>query len=94
MDCWTSYEEALKQVVLPWREDTPLTLPAKKTKIYAYLEVLLGTSKTQKEKIKEPNREYRNKYHWDLDADTLNNLVVFFKGTFIIKKIRHELLRT
>ena len=79
---------------MPWREDTPLHIPAKKTKIYAYLEVLLGTSKTQKEKIKEPNREYRNKYHWDLDADTLNNLVVFFKGTFIIKKIRHELLRT
>ena len=52
MDCWENYEDSLRQVDLPWREGEPLTIPAKKTKIYAYLEVLLGTSKSQKERIK------------------------------------------
>lgn len=79
MDCWTGYENSLKEVKLSWRKETPLTLPAKKTKIYAYLEVLLGTSKTQKDKIKEPNREYLNKNHWNLHADALNNLESFLK---------------
>lgn len=79
MDCWAGYEEALKKVELSWRKGFPLTLPAKKTKIYAYLEVLLGTSKMQKNKIKEPNREYMNEKHWNLHADVLNGLVCFLK---------------
>lgn len=79
MDCWADYEKALKGIELPWKQGEPLTIPAKKTKIYAYLEVLLGTSKSQKEKIKEPNREYTNKHHWDLGADALNKLIDFLK---------------
>lgn len=42
-------------------------VPARKTKIYAYLEALVGESKKQKAKIKEENRDYRNKDHWNLD---------------------------
>lgn len=65
MDCWGDYETALKEIKLPWRKGEPLTIPAKKTKIYAYLEVLLGVSKSQKSKIKEPNRDYTDKRHWN-----------------------------
>ena len=79
MDCWSDYEKALAEIKLPWKQGESLTIPAKKTKIYAYLEVLLGTSKSQKEKIKEPNREYTNKNHWNLDADALNELINFLK---------------
>ncbi len=79
MDCWSGYEESLRGVDLPWRNGNPLTIPAKKTKIYAYLEVLLGASKSEKKKIKEPNRIYTDRNHWDLDAAALSGLVEFFK---------------
>lgn len=80
MDCWTSYENSLKDVKLPWKQGEPLTIPAKKTKIYAYLEVLLGASKSQKEMIKDPKREYTNENHWNLKADALNALTGFLKS--------------
>ena len=79
MDCWSDYEKSLAEIKLPWKQGEPLTIPAKKTKIYAYLEVLSGTSKSQKEKIKEPYREYTNKNHWNLNADALNELIDFLK---------------
>ena len=79
MDCWEKYEESLKNVNIPWREGVPLTIPAKKTKIYAYLEVLLGSSKSEKKKIKESNRDYCNINHWNLNATALTDLIVFFK---------------
>ncbi|HIZ85051.1 MAG TPA: hypothetical protein IAC04_00975 [Candidatus Coprenecus stercoravium] len=50
MDCWKGYEESLSHVFLPWKAGAPLTIPAKKTKIYAYLEVLLGPSNSEKKK--------------------------------------------
>lgn len=81
MDCWTNYENSLKEVKLPWKQGEPLTIPAKKTKIYAYLEVLLGASKSQKEMIKDPKREYTNKNHWNLKADALNALSGFLKSS-------------
>lgn len=81
MDCWTNYENSLKEVKLPWKQGEPLTIPAKKTKIYAYLEVLLGASKSQKEMIKDPKREYTNKNHWNLKADALNALTGFLKSS-------------
>lgn len=79
MDCWADYEKALKRVSLPWRGGIPLTIPAKKTKIYAYLEVLLGTSKSHKDKIKDPNRDYKNENHWNLKADALRKLSDFLR---------------
>lgn len=82
MDCWAGYENSLSKVVLPWRNGNPLTVPAKKTKIYAYLEVLLGISKSQKELIKEKNREYHNENHWNLKADELKLL-----RDFLIKNL-------
>jgi hypothetical protein len=44
------------------------TTPARKTKIYAYLEALLDDSDAQKEKIKERKRDYRETRHWDIAA--------------------------
>lgn len=79
MDCWGDYEKSLEKIELPWRKGEPLTIPAKKTKIYAYLEVLLGASKSQKSKIKDPNRDYTDKRHWNLEAGALKELIDFLK---------------
>ena len=56
-DCWEDYERCLLTKNIENR-DIPLTIPARKTKIYGYLEALLGESKSQKKKIKEANRDY------------------------------------
>ena len=55
----------------------PLTVPAKKTKIYGYLEALLGASNKEKEKIKDKKRDYKNTKHWNLDSVYLNPLKEF-----------------
>lgn len=64
-DCWNSYELCLSGA----NPRRPYTSPAKKTKIYAYLEALLGTSNNEKDKLKELNRNYRNPDHWILDPE-------------------------
>lgn len=50
---------------------------SKNTKIYGYLEALLGETKSQKELIKEANRNYENHQHWNLDAEYLEPLKRF-----------------
>ena len=50
---------------------------SKKTKIYGYLEALLGETKSQKELIKEANRNYENPQHWNLDSEYLESLKLF-----------------
>jgi hypothetical protein len=70
-DCWISYEDCLNS------KEKDYTTPAKKTKIYAYLEALLKSSKKQKEKIKEAKRDYLNSDHWDLNSDYLKPLKEF-----------------
>lgn len=82
-DCWKKYEESLSHVSIPWRNGEPLTIPAKKTKIYAYLETLLGKSRKQKELIKENKRDYTNKNHWNLKADTIRQL-----SDFLVKNLK------
>lgn len=80
LDCWEDYEKELVQLDIPDRTPPPLTTPAKKTKIYGYLEALLGESKSQKEQIKEVNRNYENTQHWDLDAEYLEPLKEFLEN--------------
>lgn len=75
-DCWDRYEACLHSKGIAGR-DIPLTLPAKKTKIYGYLEALLGNSKREKDKIKERKRDYKNVEHWNLDVEYLNPLKEF-----------------
>lgn len=60
-ECWNAYEECLRKA-----PGKTYTTPARKTKIYAYLEALLGESQKEKEKIKEREREYFNADHWQL----------------------------
>ncbi len=79
LDCWEDYEKELVKLEIPDRTPPPLTTPAKKTKIYGYLEALLGESKSQKELIKEVNRDYENTLHWNLDAEYLEPLKEFLK---------------
>ena len=75
-DCWQNYENNLLKIKIPGRI-MPLTIPAKKTKIYAYLETLLGKNKKEKELIKERTRNYQNKEHWNLNSDYLKPLKDF-----------------
>ena len=77
MDCWATYEGELEKVRIPTKTPPTLTIPAKKTKIYAYLETLLGKSRSQKKLIKDPYRNYENTQHWNLDAEYLEPLKEF-----------------
>lgn len=83
LDCWENYEEELRKLEIPGRTPPPLTTPAKKTKIYGYLEALLGESKKEKKMIKEKERNYKNASHWDLDAEYLERLKVFLTKSLI-----------
>jgi hypothetical protein len=75
-ECWDRFEYCLQNSASKTMKRT-LTAPAKKTKIYAYLETLLGESKKEKDMIKDPNRNYKNKEHWDLDCAFLEPLKNF-----------------
>ena len=83
LDCWENYEEELRKLEIPGRTPPPLTTPAKKTKIYGYLEALLGESKKEKKMIKEKERDYGNPLHWDLDAEYLERLKEFIGGNIM-----------
>lgn len=87
-DYWEHYEQELVQTDIPGRTPPPLTTPAKKTKIYGYLEALLGETKSQKELIKEANRNYENPQHWDLDAEYLEPLKAFLENNIIQKETK------
>lgn len=82
-ECWESYEKELVKLDIPSRTPPPLTTPAKKTKIYGYLEALLGESKSQKELIKESNRDYENTQHWNLDTEYLGALKEFLERNLV-----------
>lgn len=75
MDCWEIYESELKKVNIPTK--TPLTIPAKKTKIYAYVETLHGETEKEKKLVKDEFRDFRNTAHWNLDAEYLTPLKDF-----------------
>ena len=83
--CWEDYEKALVELDIPGRTPPPLTTPAKKTKIYGYLEALLGETRQEKEQIKEANRNYEFSLHWDLNAEYLKPL-----KEFLMKNLMEE----
>ena len=80
MDCWHRYEGDLKGQTIAWKTPTIPTSPAKKSMIYGYLEALLGTSKSQKDLIKEKNRNYADTNHWDLMSEALQPLKSFLSS--------------
>jgi len=76
-DCWKKFEDCLPTQTTCTKN--PLTIPAKKSKIYAYMEVLHGEAKSEKDKVKDPNRDYTNPQHWDLTAKALAPLKNFLR---------------
>lgn len=84
-ECWNNYENCLEGKENPANPGKTFTLPARKTKIYAYLEALLGSSKKYKELIKEPNRDYTNPNHWDLNHAYLEPLKTFLTKHLIVQ---------
>lgn len=74
-NCWDDYENCLRSYPQKY------TTPARKTKIYAYLEALLGETQSEKEKIKERERDYTDTAHWNLDhtKEPLKPLYEFLK---------------
>ena len=74
--CWDAYENCLRSY-----PDKNYTTPARKTKIYAYLEALLGETQSEKENLKEKKRDYSNTDHWILDhtKEPLKHLYEFLK---------------
>ncbi|MDR3367288.1 MAG: hypothetical protein LBO71_10045 [Prevotellaceae bacterium] len=74
-DCWERFENCLPTKTTCAKN--PLTIPAKKSKIYAYMEVLHGETKSEKDKIKDPNRDFKNEQHWNLNAPALEPLKAF-----------------
>lgn len=68
LDCWNTYETCVGQHDNPTRPGFKYTIPAKKSKIYSYLEVLLGETHSEKELAKDPKRDFTNANHWVLDG--------------------------
>jgi len=64
-NCWSNYENCVSQLTNPHTQGS-YTLPAKKSKIYTYLETLLPDSAEGKKRAKDPYRKYDNKDHWEL----------------------------
>lgn len=60
MECWENMEECVKV-------KGKYTIPADKSKIYVYLECLHGISNQEKEKIKDPNRDFTMNDKWKID---------------------------
>jgi hypothetical protein len=80
-DCWKKFEDCLPTKTTCTKN--PLTIPAKKSKIYAYMEVLHGETKTEKDKIKDPNRNFKDPNHWDLNVVALEPLKQFLQTHLI-----------
>ena len=76
-DCWGRYEKDLQEQYIEWKNPHQPTIPAKKTKIYGYLEALLGESNSQKKLIKESHRKYLDTNHWKLDNPAITELSNF-----------------
>jgi hypothetical protein len=81
-DCWNGYETCLQTQNNPHSTNGRFTTPARKTKIYAYLEALFGDTKSQKKLIKEANRSYTLTEHWNLDSLALLPLKHFLSAFF------------
>lgn len=61
LDCWMTYENCIQKI-----EGKTLTIPAKKSKIYSYLECLLPNTNSKKKLAKDKNRDFRNIEHWEI----------------------------
>lgn len=81
VDCWKSYVTCLKTKKIENRNQ-PLTIPARKSEVYCYLETLLGETNKEKELIKDKNRNFLNTDHWDMDCPAIQPLKEFLQPYF------------
>jgi hypothetical protein len=73
-DCWRIFEDCLKV------KNYNYNIPAKKSKIYLYHEVLHGDSSSEKLKCKDSGRDFKNENLWELQPNKnqyLSNLKSF-----------------
>ena len=70
-DCWQQYEICLKS------KDATYTVPAKKSKISSYIEVLYGDSKREQRLALPHLRDYASTRHWNLNSPALTPLKDF-----------------
>lgn len=74
MVCWKNFEECIIA------SNDSLTIPARKSKIHTYLEVLNPDNDFGKKNCKEINRDYKDKTKWKLNDTNIieiNNLLSF-----------------
>ncbi len=76
--CWENYENCISVI----KNEQSLSVPALKSKIYSYLEVLSPDTNKGKKLAKGTQRDYSNTRHWDLDCNYLKPLKVFFEKYF------------
>lgn len=77
IECWHRYEDQLSLQSIPWKNPPTPTCPSEKSKIYGYLEALVGTTNSEKERIKDQHRDFTETNHWDLDAEGISALKEF-----------------
>lgn len=83
-ECWNGYEDCLNSKENPHREDKSFSLPAKKSKIYSYLECLLPDTNAGKDLVKDP--DYTNREHWELqniDNEYIKRLKTFLDQYYL-----------
>lgn len=77
IDCWHEYERNLAKQQIAWKKPPQPTCPSEKSKIYGYLEALVGTTKSEKERIKDAFRDFTIPEHWDLNSPAIQPLKDF-----------------
>ncbi len=81
-ECWEIYQNCLQNKPnLHKGAEGKYTIPARKSKIYTYLETLLEDTAKEKELAKDPKRDFRNREHWQL-ADINNAYIKTLKQFF------------
>lgn len=78
-ECWNEFENCLSK-------DKSLTIPAKKSKIYSYLECLHGVTNQEKDKCKDLNRDFQDGSLWDIK--NLENPYILKLKTFLDKHLK------
>ena len=77
-ECWSEFENCLSK-------DKSLTIPAKKSKIYCYLECLHGVTNKEKDKCKDSLRDFQDENLWDIK--NIENPYILKLKTFLDKHL-------
>lgn len=75
-ECWDGFEDCISKAKKGY------SIPARKSKVHTYLEVLHGNTNAEKEKCKEKNRNYLDNTIWNLKHPSLEELKKFLTPYF------------